>query len=317
MTLSSLSARSLRPIAVSVLWALLWAGAFVATKIALVHVDAAVVVSLRCESAGLLMLAFTWRHLRRYTFAELARIAVIGLLNFSGYLAIMAAALPHISAGLAAISSALTPLAVLTLTALVNRRIGLGQAAGVLIGLAGIVLSALGRLHSGQLSAVGVGLVLCAVACLTAATYLTPRLLPAGNPYFLTGWQAAVGTLPVSVIALAIGSPPALTGTFIACMAYLVVGASIIGMTLWLILIKGVGPQRASVAHFLPPIFGLALAAIVLREALTPMEVLAAVPVALGVFLATRPTPDGSAAASSPAQVGDTSARLLVDARSG
>lgn len=315
MSTASPSARSLKPIAVALLWALLWAGAFVANKIALVYANAAVVVAIRCEFAGILMLVFTWRHIRRHTIGDLWRTTAIGLLNNAGYLGVIAVALPYISAGFAAILSSLTPLAVLSLTAVANRRIRLVQAAGVLIGLVGIILSALGRLHAGQVSTVAIGLALAAVGCLTAATYLTPRLLPAGNPYFLTGWQAAVGVLPVTVIALIIGSRPVMTGTFVASMIYLVLGAAVIGMTLWLILIKEVGPQRASVAHFLPPIFGLALGAIVLHETVTPMEVLAAIPVALGVFLATRPAADGVASGSGSAQVGDT--RLLVDARNG
>ncbi|MCV7075650.1 DMT family transporter [Mycobacterium szulgai] len=315
MSTVTLSARGLRAIALAVLWAALWAGAFVANKIALDYANAAVVVALRCELAGVVILAFTWRQVRRHTAGELCRTTVIGLLNNAGYLGVIAVALPHISAGMAAILSSLTPLAVLSLSALADRRIGLVQATGVLIGLAGIVLSALGRLHSGQLSGFAISLALCAVAFLTAATYLTPRLLPAGNPYFLTGWQAAVGSLPVTLIALVRPSHPAITGTFIAGLAYLVVGAAIVGMTLWLTLIKEVGPQRASVAHFLPPVFGLALGAIVLHETVTALEVLAAIPVALGVFLATRPARDRPVAMVDPERVDDRPARVLVDAR--
>jgi len=54
---------------------------------------------------------------------------------------------------------------------------------------------------------------------------------------------------------------------------------------------------------------------IVLHETVTALEVLAAVPVAAGVFLATRPARNGRGAAASSERLDDGPARVLVETR--
>ncbi|MER6140519.1 hypothetical protein ABT174_10705 [Streptomyces sparsogenes] len=50
-----------------------------------------------------------------------------------------------------------------------------------------------------------------------------------------------------------------------------------------------VAPAGETQAQFMPPLFGIALGAVILGEPVTALELLAMVPVALSTVLATRP----------------------------
>ncbi|MFC7729842.1 EamA family transporter [Actinomadura keratinilytica] len=60
-------------------------------------------------------------------------------------------------------------------------------------------------------------------------------------------------------------------------------------MTLWLLLIQRVGPGRASVAQFMPPLFSVALGMVFLGESVSLLALLAVLPVAVSTIPTTRP----------------------------
>ncbi|MEU5539980.1 DMT family transporter [Streptomyces sp. NPDC020362] len=128
------------------------------------------------------------------------------------------------------------------------------------------------------------------MACLSAGTLLTPRLVGHVDTYAATGWQAAIGGLPPSDLALVTRQPVHFTSGLVLGVAFLALGASIAGMSLWLLLIQRVGPAGASIAQFMPPVFGVAIGAAFLGEPLTLLESAAVLPIALGLLLATRST---------------------------
>ncbi|MEU4313074.1 DMT family transporter [Nocardia sp. NPDC024068] len=270
-------------------WALLWAGAFLATQIALRDAGPAAVVGARCALAGLVLLALRIRLLHTLSPRSLLALGLLGLLNNIGYLLVMAWALPHLSVGMAAVLSACTPLLVqLGSAALGDARLSGTRLLGLLLGFGGIVVSALDRLGAGVITAAGIAAGAVAVGFLVVATVCTPRLVGDIDPYLATGWQALVGGVPMVVFAVLSGGTvdfgPALAGAVL----FLALGASVIGMSLWLLLIRRAGPAGASVAQFMPPLFGVALGALVLGEEVTVVEIAAVVPVAAGIVLATR-----------------------------
>ncbi|GLZ13065.1 hypothetical protein Acsp04_33000 [Actinomadura sp. NBRC 104425] len=277
---------------IAVTWALLWAGAFVATKLALHHAAGTFVVGVRCAGAGLVLLALRRRRLRTAR-TELLRWSVAGLLTNTGYLGVMGVALPHLSAGMAAVLSAGTPLLVLGAGAVTgSSRLRAVHVVGLVLGVGGIVLSALDRLDAGAIRGRGVALGVCAVIALAASTYLTPRLVrPGSDPLLATGWQALVGAVPLLVAAAATGAlPPGhIAGALAGELVFLIFGASVLGMTLWLLLIQRVGPGRASVAQFMPPLFSVALGMLFLGESVSLLALLAVIPVAVSTVLTTRP----------------------------
>lgn len=86
-------------------------------------------------------------------------------------------------------------------------------------------------MQSRQVDALGLGLGVGRVACLVTATLLTPRLIPEGNPYFLTGWQAITAATPVAAIAALSTPHVTFTPMFIVCMIYLVIAATVLGIS--------------------------------------------------------------------------------------
>ncbi|WP_280437202.1 DMT family transporter [Nocardia carnea] len=271
------------------IWALLWAGAFLATEIALRDAGPATVVGARCLFAGFFLIAVRWRLLRGLPPRSLLTLGVLGLLNNIGYLLVMAWALPHLSVGMAAVLSACTPLLVQAVSA-ASGEAGLTgtRILGLLLGFGGIAASAADRLGAGAVTVEGIAGGVVAVLFLVVATVGTPRLAGDTDPYLATGWQALVGGVPLVIFAAVSGEPVRTGPGPIAAILFLGLGASVIGMSLWLLLIRRAGPAGASVAQFMPPLFGVALGALFLGEEVTVVELAAVVPVAAGIVLATR-----------------------------
>src|SRR4029079_10446659 len=71
--------------------------------------------------------------------------------------------------------------------------------------------------------------------------------------------------------------------------AFLVLGGSILAYLLWFHLLKVCGATAASAYHVLMPPLGMLFAFLVLGEHLESRDLLGIVPVALGVYLVTRP----------------------------
>ncbi|MGW6425152.1 DMT family transporter [Nocardia sp. NPDC055053] len=274
---------------IAVAWALLWATAFVATKVALRDASPELVVGARCVLAGLLLTAARQQHLRRLGGRRLSKLAALGLLNNTGYLGIMGFALHHLSAGMAAILSSCTPLLVLLGSAAARtRRLTLLHLLGVVLAFGGVALSALDRMGGADVTPVGVAWGAVSVLCLAVGTLLTPRLVADTDIYAATGWQALVGGLPLLLFAVVVHPTVNFSGRLLAMTLFLGLGASLVGMSLWLILIQRAGPAQASIAQFLPPIFGVGVGAVFLAEPVTAREALAVVPIAIGILLTTR-----------------------------
>lgn len=83
----------------------------------------------------------------------------------------------------------------------------------------------------------------------------------------------------------AVDVTPSLIGAF----AFLVLGGSILAYWLWFHLLKVCGATAASAYHFLMPPLGMLFAYIVLGEHIEMRDLLGIVPVALGIYLVTRP----------------------------
>ncbi len=74
-------------------------------------------------------------------------------------------------------------------------------------------------------------------------------------------------------------------------MAWCVLVMSIGALLLWFWLLRNGSASSASALHFLIPPIGLAMSWLVLGETISPSDLLGVVPVALGIWLATRPAP--------------------------
>lgn len=270
----------------AIVWAFLWSGAFVATKASLMEAGPYTTVAVRTVIAGILLLIVRAAFFRDLTFRAFVGFAVVGILNNVGYLGLIATALPQLSVGMAAILTSMTPILVLLIAGMASKGFRIAQVVGCFFGATGVIGSALSRLgNDSQLSAIVLGSI--AVVCLVAGTMLTPKLISKNDPWFSTGMQSLLGGIPCLLLALSRENLPVVTPSLVGALAFLVFGATIGAMTIWLIMIHEFGPSTAAIAHFMPPMVSVFLGALILGEQVSTMSLLMCVPVALGVFLAT------------------------------
>jgi len=270
------------------LWATLWSGAFIATKTAINSAGPLFTVSIRCITAGILIQILTWKTTRKIPAKTIAGLILLGFLNNTGYLGLMAVALPSISTGTAAILTSTTPIVVMAFSSIQTGHYRWSQILGCVLGFLGVFGSAVSRIGSGDTSTFGIIIGVLAVLCLIFGTISTPRLATSGDIWTLTSIQSISGGVFCFVFALLLESLPNITVTFLFTQLYLVIGASVLGMTMWLKIIQKFGPVKAATAHFLPPVISIFLGAFLLNEKVTWPSVTMCVPVALGIFLITR-----------------------------
>jgi drug/metabolite transporter (DMT)-like permease len=71
--------------------------------------------------------------------------------------------------------------------------------------------------------------------------------------------------------------------------AFLTLGGSVLAYVIWFHLLRVCGATAASAYHFLMPPLGMLFAWIILGEHVAFRDLLGIVPVALGIYLVTRP----------------------------
>ena len=100
--------------------------------------------------------------------------------------------------------------------------------------------------------------------------------------------QLARGSNSSVAVGAALSSPLSCRRLF-GALAFLVLGGSIMAYLLWLHLLKVCGTTAASAYHFLMPPLGMLFAFLVLGEHVELRDLLGIIPVALGIYLVTRP----------------------------
>ena len=118
-------------------------------------------------------------------------------------------------------------------------------------------------------------------------------LAPKGSLWIGNGIQNLAGGLAVAPFALMYSDVGDIvwSGRLFASLVWLIVLGSIGAFFLWFYLLNRLGTTAASAYHFLMPPLGLFFGWLVLGERLAVSDLLGIVPVALGIYLVTRPAP--------------------------
>jgi len=281
------------PLAIA-LFCLLWSYAFVAGKIGVTHCPPLILLAARFSLAGILIIGATlvrgddWS----LSWRDAAIFAVLGLANNALYLGLGYTGLQSVSAGLGGLIVSANPVFTAALAALL---LGEGmtwrKASGLLLGIIGVTLVVWHRLSVGTDSLHGIVFTLASLASLVAGTILFKLLAPKGSLWIGNGVQNLAAGIVLTPVALtfadvhAIDVTPGLIGAF----AFLVLGGSILAYWLWFHLLKVCGATAASAYHFLMPPLGMLFAYLVLGEHVEARDLLGIIPVALGIYLVTRP----------------------------
>jgi drug/metabolite transporter (DMT)-like permease len=274
---------------------LLWSSAFSAGKIAVADCPPLLFLAVRFLAAGALMLALAPMSGMRWTLSsrEVAVFAALGVANQAVYLGIGYVALKTgVSAGLASLIISANPILTAVLAvALLGERVTWQKVVGLVLGLAGVAFIVRSRLILGTDNATGIVLCVVALVSLVVGTVLFKLFAPKQGLWIGNGVQSLAAGIAVLPFALGFESfnDVVPTTSLILAFAYNVLFVSVFAYLLWFRILQVSGATAASSYHFLIPPLGMLFGWLLLGEHLEPADLAGIVPVALGIYLVTRP----------------------------
>ena len=267
---------------------IIWGVPYLLIKVAVRHVSPPDLVFARTAIGAVLLLPIAvrrgelrplaehWKPLLAYSVVELVVPWVL-----------LADAEQHLSSSLTGLLVSAVPLigAVIALASPAHDRLSVANAAGLLIGLAGVAVLlgfTVGRSELGSVGIVGV-----TVIGYAAGPAILARRLGSAPPFGVAA--VSVGFCAVVYAPWAVAHPPAvLPATTLASLLVLGVVCTALAFIIFFALIAEMGAVRATVVTYLNPAVAVALGAAVLGEAVTWATAVGFVMILGGAWLATR-----------------------------
>jgi probable blue pigment (indigoidine) exporter len=280
-------------VAAALFYIFLWASAFVPSKIGVLDSSPLWFLVVRFAVSGLLALAFA-----RLLGAQLPRtrrdwlaLVALGILGNAVYLGCTYEALRHMGSGVGAIVASTNPLT-LALVApwLLREPLTPGKIAGMLLGFGGVVAIMIVRTGSGSADPGDVALAFAGVLGSVASTIVFKKWCGDLDLRIVVPIQLlASGIVLLPLAALFEGAPHAhFTWQFVVSFWYVVLVMSFGASALWFWLLTHGEASRVSAYYFLTPVFGLALAALLLHEPVGVRDIGGLAAIALGIALVQR-----------------------------
>jgi drug/metabolite transporter (DMT)-like permease len=285
------------------LFCLLWSFAFVAGKIGVTDCPPLILLAGRFSLAGILILGASafgrggWQLASQLSWREAAIFAILGVANNALYLGLGYTGLKSVSAGLGGLIVSANPVFTAALAALfLGEVLTWRKVVGLLLGIAGVAFIVWHRMSVGTDSLHGILFTLASLASIVAGTILFKLFAPKGSLWIGNGIQNLAAGIVLTPIAFTFADVGEIVPSLrlVLAFAFLVLGGSILAYFLWFHLLKVCGATAASAYHFLMPPLGMLFAWLVLGEHLSLRDLLGIVPVALGIYLVTRPASQGS-----------------------
>ena len=279
--------------AAPVLFLLLWSGGFAFAKIGLEHAPPMTFLALRYWFALMMLLvvliglrppvprrAADWGHLMAV--GILVQGLYFGLSYFSFWFGL--------SAGTMALIVSMQPILVgLLAPQLVAERVGVARWAGLVLGLLGAAMVIMARSEIEVTSGYGLLCAAGALIAMTAGTLYEKRFGLHHHPVTASTVQYLVGFLVVLPLALSVERMEVnWTAEFAVALAYLVIGNSLIAVTLLLAMIRHGEAAKVSALLFMVPPMAALIAWGLIGEAMPPAAWAGMAVAAAGVALATR-----------------------------
>jgi drug/metabolite transporter (DMT)-like permease len=290
-----------------IVW-VVWGSTYLAIRVGVQTMPPLLMAAVRNLVAGLIMFPLALRSRqaalrpvgsqgRRWpTRAEWVGCAIVGILLLvaNGVVGVGEKTVPS---GLAALLVATVPLWLLGMDAGLNHaRLGLGQLAGLALGLAGVaLLSGLGG-HSGGTSVIGVVTILGAAAAWALGTIMAGRVTIPSSPALASGMQLLLGGAALLVLAAAAGEFSSLrlgevsTRSWLA-LGYLIVVGSIVAFSAYGIAVRALPTATVATYAYVNPVIAVLLGALILNERLTPAMIGGGVLIVGAVVLVVRRRP--------------------------
>lgn len=281
--LSDLLLTSLAPI--------IWGSSYIVTTQLLPNMDPLSISLLRALPAGLLLLLLV-RQLP--TGIWIARMFVLGALNFSIFWAFLFFAAYRLPGGIAAILGALQPLIVIfAARAFLGHQIKPLSLLAILTGTCGIALLIL--TPNAKLDVLGIIAGLLGAASMAMGIVLSRKWQPPVSALTFTAWQlTAGGLLIVPFMPFASTDWATLTATNFLGLIYLGLIGAALTYVIWLRGIARLQPSSVSFLGFLSPVSATILGWLILSETLDWLQIFGAMIALASVFAAQyalRPKP--------------------------
>ncbi len=277
----------IRSIAMGLLFAFIWASAFSSARIIVTDAAPMAILALRFLISGGIAIALaralgeSWR----LTPGQWRATIVFGICQNAIYLGFNFVAMQTVEASLASIIASTMPLMVAAAGWVVFReRLPWYGIFGLALGLVGVMLIMSARLEIG-VDLYGVALCVIAAAALAIATLSMRGASSGGNLLMVIGLQMLVGAGVLAVVsALSETFYVNVSATWLAAFSYTILAPGLFATWIWFILVQRIGAVRAAAFHFLTPFFGVAIAALVLGEALGLRDLLGVAVITVGIL---------------------------------
>ncbi|MBV1925999.1 MAG: DMT family transporter [Rhodobacteraceae bacterium] len=276
-----------RALFMGVIFALMWSSAFTSARIIVADASPLFSLALRFLISGLIGVAIarfmgqSWRLTRSQWYATI----LFGVCQNALYLGLNFYAMQTIQASLAAIIASTMPLLVaLASWLLFGERLRPMGIIGLLAGVIGVTIIMGSRISTG-VDLFGVALCGLGVLALTFATLAVRGATSGGNFMMIVGLQMLVGS------AILFTAAPVFETIYInptlplaLAFAYTTLVPGLAATLIWFVLLNRIGPIRAATFHFLNPVFGVAVAALLLGERLGLLDVAGLLIVTSGIL---------------------------------
>jgi drug/metabolite transporter (DMT)-like permease len=277
-----------------IVFCLLWSSGFVPSKIGITDCPPLIFLTVRFLIAGALILGISALRSERWDLSrrDVMAFVLIGIANNALYVGLGYLGLKTISSGINALIVSANPVFTAVLAAgFLGEQLTWRRVLGLPLGVAGIVWIVSDRISIGSDGSVGIAFAVGALVAVVAGTMMFKVLAPKGSLWIGNGIQNLAGGLAVAPFAFMFSDVGDIvwSGRLLASLVWLIVLGSIAAFFLWFYLLNRLGATAASAYHFLMPPLGLFFGWLVLGERLAVSDLLGIVPVALGIYLVTRP----------------------------
>lgn len=265
---------------------LFWGSNWIVLKLALADAPPFALAAARSLLAGSLMVAIAGpRAAVEVLRSAPGRVLAAGVLTNTLTYAGLYWGTARVSSGLAAIvNSALMPVALAVFgMALREETFAWRKAAGIALGAAGLVLllGERGGAPEAVAGAAGIAAVVAGTLAYALGTVFSGPLVRRASPMAVGGVLMLTGGLAMAPVALLVegaGTPAALARPLpLAATVWLALAGGVLGMTIYLRLLRDWGPTRAGMYAFVTPVVAAALGALILGERLGAREALGSV----------------------------------------
>ncbi|AUV83328.1 EamA family transporter [Salinigranum rubrum] len=249
---------------------------FVGIEAGLVSLPPVLFAAFRVDVAAVVLLAYAWYRYdawRPRSRADVLGVVASGLLVVVANNVLLFVGQTTTSGNAGAVVYGLMPVVAPAFAVFLLRdeRVSLADAAGLLLGLTGVVVIVQPD-PANLVGSAGQGLVACAAVCVALGSVLLRRISPTMPTLALTGWSMALAAPVVHGVSLGLNesAPVAWTPDVLGAVLYVGLVGTAVAYPAYYALIGAVGPVRANLTAYAMPVVAALTGWAVLGETVAP-----------------------------------------------